>query len=62
MAAIAPVFHDAAVGVGALLIGLILQDLGANAAIPEWYMLTATVSSIPAGILGGFAARGDRDA
>jgi putative membrane protein (TIGR04086 family) len=48
--------HGAAVGVGALLLGVLVEWVIPADPAPVWYAAVSMVSVIPAGALGGYAA------
>jgi putative membrane protein (TIGR04086 family) len=48
--------HGALVGIGSILLGLVLQTVGTESELPEWFMALSFAAAIPAGALGGFFA------
>lgn len=55
-AGIMEIKHGALVGVGSIILGLVLQPGGDEAALEEWQMMVAYAAAIPAGALGGALA------
>jgi putative membrane protein (TIGR04086 family) len=48
--------HGAAVGIGALLIGLVLELFVPGEPVPLWYTTVSLLSVVPAGAIGGHLA------
>jgi len=48
--------HGALVGIGSIILGLVLQTVGTESELPEWFMALSFAAAIPAGALGGFFA------
>ena len=48
--------HGALVGIGAIILGLLLQAGDAESAVPAWFIALSCAAAIPAGALGGFLA------
>lgn len=48
--------HGALVGIGSIILGLVLQFIFPESALPEWFMALSAAAAIPAGALGGFLA------
>ncbi len=48
--------HGAAVGLGALFIGLIAEFAGLSEDLPRWYGIVSFVLIVPSGVVGGHLA------